>query len=272
MIPIALCALLLAQPAPGETNPPPSSSAPSPAPATAPAPPASSPSTPQRVGGDEKAVVTFKDSVYSFGKSEITTPLPDSYPAPTPPGAIDIKSYPSARAAVVSGEGDPDWGMNASFWPLFGHIKRRDIPMTSPVLMDYRGLGGGDLTPAGEVKSWSMAFLYRTAAQGATGTDSADERVKIVDVPEAQVLAVGLQGTYSMKRVRQGVEMLAQWMNAHPEWKPAGEVRAFFYQGPDTPARLLWSEVHLPIAPSGAAPLATPAPAAPQATPPSEPK
>lgn len=64
--------------------------------------------------------------------------------------------------------------MNMGFFPLFNHIKRNDIAMTSPVEMDYRGL----FDPATGVQakqdsmSWTMSFtapvrlprLVRTAA------------------------------------------------------------------------------------------------------------
>lgn len=265
MLATALCALLLAQPPAGDPSP----AAPAPA-ATTPAAPAN-----ERVGGDLEATVTLKDGVYTFGKSQITTPLPDGYPAPTPPGSIDIKVYPAARAAVVTGDGNPDFGMNTSFWPLFGHIKRRAIPMTSPVVMTYQGMvapgaGGAaasSVKPDTEVNAWSMAFLYRVPAQGATGSDSADERVKIVDTPETKVVSVAQFGSYSMQRVRTGAQLLEQWFRDHPQWKPVGgaggELRAFYYHGPDTPNRLRWSEVQIPIVPaSPITPPAAPAPAA----------
>ncbi|MFN9971363.1 MAG: hypothetical protein ACK58T_15860, partial [Phycisphaerae bacterium] len=76
------------------------------------------------------------------GVLTIDTPLPVGYPDPTPPGAIDLKLYPSVRRAEVSGEVKSlSSGGNDGFWPLFRHIQRRDIAMTSPVEMEYRTVG-----------------------------------------------------------------------------------------------------------------------------------
>ena len=87
----------------------------------------------QRVGGDVELQTEFKVDRFTCGESYIEAPLPVGYPAPTPPGAIDLKRYPSVRRAEVSGSGDPDRKRNGAFWPLFNHIKQRDIAMTSPV-------------------------------------------------------------------------------------------------------------------------------------------
>ncbi|MDA1263365.1 MAG: hypothetical protein O3B75_10780 [Planctomycetota bacterium] len=74
------------------------------------------------------------------GRCEIEAPLPNGYSAPTPPGAIELKSYPSVRCAEISSKGSTGMGMSASFWPLFNHIQSQEIAMTSPVEMDYRGV------------------------------------------------------------------------------------------------------------------------------------
>src|SRR5690606_29870082 len=47
----------------------------------------------QRVGGDLEVSVEQRGFSYLAGNASITTPLPEGYPAPTPPGAIDIKQY-----------------------------------------------------------------------------------------------------------------------------------------------------------------------------------
>ena len=83
----------------------------------------------------------------------------------------------------------PDWGMNFAFFPLFNHIKRRDIAMTSPVEMNYDGLGEpGATKPTG----WTMSFLYRTLELGTEGTDANDERIFVEDIPPVIVVAIGI--------------------------------------------------------------------------------
>lgn len=190
------------------------------------------------------ASVDRRGENYYAGACSITTPLPAGYPAPTPPGAIDIKSYPSVRRAEVSGESSPDFGMNLGFWPLFNHIKDRGIAMTSPVEMDYRG---GDEDSVGS--AWTMSFLYRTDDLGPTGQAG---RVVVVDTEPMTVLALGGQGTYSRTRVQDGLETLRQWLDANPQWRAAGEPRALYYNGPDVPNRNKWYEVQIPIRSVGA--------------------
>jgi hypothetical protein len=94
----------------------------------------------KRVGGNRENAIRVVDGVYRFEQAMIESPLPDGYPEPTPFGAIDIKEYPSVRRAELTSKDDSGNGMVAGFFPLFNHIKKRDIAMTAPVEMDYPGL------------------------------------------------------------------------------------------------------------------------------------
>ncbi|MEM1213609.1 MAG: hypothetical protein AAGI68_15075, partial [Planctomycetota bacterium] len=49
------------------------------------------------------------------------------FPEPSPVGEFVVKTYPAYRAAIAQG--------GNAFWPLFQHIKRNDIQMTTPVAM-----------------------------------------------------------------------------------------------------------------------------------------
>ncbi|MCE2653765.1 MAG: heme-binding protein [Planctomycetaceae bacterium] len=232
------------------------------APAAAALPAVPAPGTTVRVGGDASAAIRQEGDNYFFGSASITTPLPAGYPAPTPPGAIDMKTYPSVRRAQISGSVTPDLGMNVGFFPLFNHIKRREIAMTSPVEMDYTGMSNSGDNPDG----WTMAFLYRTPELGDVGADERDERVKVLDTQPVTVLAIGLQGFYRVGRIRDGVAALEKWLADNPQWEAAGDARAFYYNGPEKRNRDKWAEAQLPIrpratpaasgtGPSGAAPV-----------------
>jgi len=223
-----------------------------PAPAVAAAPeakpevsPAQAPSL-KRVGGDLTATVEGTDGNFRAGPAKITTPLPLGYPAPTPPGAIDMKSYPSVRRAEVSGAMAPDLGMNFGFFPLFNHIKRRNIEMTSPVEMDYTK-ASKEAADRGEPGRWTMSFLYRTSDLGATGTDEVNSAVKIIDTAPVTVLSLGFMGPYGINRVRAGEETLRTWLAGQTEWEAAGDIRTFSYNGPDVPNPRKWGEVQLPV-------------------------
>jgi len=194
-----------------------------------------------RVGGDETVSIEIVNGQYRFEKSLVEAPLPAGYPEPTPPGAIDLKRYPAVRRAELSRDGSVDRGMNGAFWPLFNHIKDRDIAMTSPVEMDYEGM---PLDGAGGPQRWTMSFLYRTADLGPTG-EAGD--VVVVDTDALEVLSVGLRGAYGMARVREGMATLEAWLDAHPEWTVAGSPRAFWYNGPYVWDARKWSEIQVPV-------------------------
>jgi hypothetical protein len=194
-----------------------------------------------RVGGDMNAAVTGTDGDFRFGPCRVDTPLPVGYPRPTPPGAIEVKTYPAARLAEVTGSGDPDSGMNGAFWPLFNHIKSKDIAMTSPVEMNYTGMDG---EAAKQPTSWSMAFLYRSPDMNKTGPDG---KVTVRDVAPITVLSIGLKGDYSMELVERGREALRDFLAANPRWRIAGDWRALYYNGPAILFWNKWAEIQVPV-------------------------
>lgn len=198
-----------------------------------------------RVGGNLKAIVTGRDGDYRSGPCRIDTPLPEGYPGPTPPGAIELKTYPKVRLAEVRGKENPDRGMNRAFWPLFNHIKRHEIAMTSPVQMEYSGLRSDSATQAG---SWSMAFLYRTPDLNAPGVEGP---VRVYDAEPVTVLAIGLKGDYSLSLVEKGRRALGEFLAANPQWEAVGDWRALYYNGPSLMFWDKWAEVQVPVRAAG---------------------
>lgn len=202
-----------------------------------------------RVGGDMDAAIEIINGEFRYGPSRIESPLPAGYPEPTPPGSIDIKRYPSVRRAEYVSDGSPGFGMNMGFFPLFNHIKRNDIAMTSPVEMDYRDMfdPATGKQAAKDSMSWTMSFLYRTAELAPAGADKKDRKVVVTDRPEMEVLAIGMNGPYGTGIVEKGLTLLHDWLKDHPEYEIAGEPRAFHYNGPSIANRVKWSEVQLPV-------------------------
>lgn len=240
------------------TDPPAASPSPPAPPSTPPSPPAAGATV--RVAGDLSALVTGQDGDFRAGPCRIDTPLPAGYPPPTPPGAIDLKTYPGVRLAEVAGAGNPDAGMNRAFWPLFNHIKKHDIAMTSPVEMTYEGLASdAPRSPAG----WSMAFLYRTPELNATGQEG---QVTVRDAQPVTVVAVGLRGDYSMALVERGMRAIEDWLAANLDWEPAGNWRTLYYNGPALRYWNKWAEVQMPVRPAVRSASAA-SPLAPQPTP-----
>jgi hypothetical protein len=191
-----------------------------------------------RVAGDMEIQVAFADGVYTSGNARIDTPLPVGYPPPTAPGAIELKRYPIVRRAEVSSASPADMGMNIAFWPLFKHIQRRDIEMTSPVEMDYRGMDDG--TPDG----WTMSFLYRRVDQGPTGKDG---MITVQDAPPMTVIAIGMTSSYGTRSFAEGLDALDAWLASQTAWERAGDPRAMHYNGPDVRPQDRWMEVQIPV-------------------------
>lgn len=213
---------------------------------------APSPGSIARVSGMDAPTAAFDRGVWRAGELSISTPLPEGYPAPTPPGAIEIKTYPSVRRAEFSASMETNSGRNVGFWPLFQHISRRDIAMTAPVEMDYHGLEPMSLDNLDNLQrpsSWTMSFLYRTTDDGPAGPDERNDRVRVVDTEPVTVLAAGYQGVYTFERDANAMTALVAWLDANPQWEPAGEMRALYYHGPDTPWNKRWAEVQVPIRP-----------------------
>ena len=212
----------------------------------------------KRVGGNRDAAIQVVDGVYRFEQAMIESPLPDGYPEPTPFGAIDIKEYPSVRRAELTSKDDSGSGMVAGFFPLFNHIKKRDIPMTAPVEMDYPGLYTDFMKdePGAEGET-KMSFLYRSSTQGPVGEDG---KIVVRDAAPVTVLSVGARGAFDAAKE---FDSLRTWLKAQEEWEVAGDPRMFVYNGPFIDPEWRWSEVQVPVrrraTPSKDAPAAVPA-------------
>lgn len=200
-----------------------------------------------RVGGDRAAAVTSERAtkegedvvVWRFDRCAIDTPLPEGYPAPTPPDAIELKLYPLVRRAEVDDPKSP----TGAFYPLLRHIQSRQIAMTSPVEMDYAA------GPDGELRSESMSFLYRRPEQGPTG--STESSVVVRDRPETVVLSIGVRGPLGPEALARSLDRLRAVLAEHADWAETGAVRTFEYNSPFVPLADRWAEVQLPVARRG---------------------
>jgi hypothetical protein len=144
--------------------------------------------------------------------------LPKGYPAPGPVGQILVKQYPAARIAVNHG-GDQD----SMFMPLFNHIKKHDIAMSSPVEITW----SDPQTQPADAKPQAMAFVYREPDIGAPGIDG---KVEVIDVPPQTFLSVGMRGSYNRQHLVEGVQKLRGWLTAHSnEYKETGPPRYLGY-------------------------------------------
>jgi hypothetical protein len=222
----------------------------------------------KRVGGNRERAIEVVDGVYRFEQAMIESPLPEGYPEPTPFGAIDIKEYPSVRRAELTSKDDSGAGMVNGFFPLFNHIKKREIAMTAPVEMDYPGLYKDFMKDEpSEEGSTTMSFLYRSSKQGPVGEDG---KIVVRDAVPVTVLSIGAKGAFDAAAE---FDALRTWLKGQQEWEVAGDPRMFVYNGPFVDPAWRWSEVQVPIrrrgdaAKAGAAPATAAAPAVPAAQP-----
>jgi hypothetical protein len=196
----------------------------------------------KRVGGNRDIAITVVEGVYRSEGAMIESPLPDGYPEPTPFGAIDIKNYPSVRRAELTSKDDSGEGMVTGFFPLFNHIKKRDIAMTAPVEMDYQGLYSDFMKgEPGQEGATTMSFLYRSAKLGPVG---ADGKIVVRDAAPVTVLSIGAKGAFD---AAMEFDALRSWLKAQDEWEVAGDPRMFVYNGPFIDPEWRWSEVQVPI-------------------------
>lgn len=207
-----------------------------------------------RVGGDRDAAIEVVKGVYRFKEAMIESPLPDGYPEPRPFGAIDIKEYPAVRRAELVTKDESGAGMMMGFFPLFNHIKKRNISMTAPVETDYPQLYtdfmNDKMAEEGETK---MSFLYRSSSLGPVGEDG---EIVVRDAVPVTVLSIGAQGAFDFTKK---VGELRTWLKAQELWEVAGDPRMFVYNGPFVDPNWRWSEVQVPIRRRGDASKAAPA-------------
>jgi len=147
-------------------------------------------------------------------------PLPKDWPTPGPYNQVTEKTYPTYRAAVTEGSG------MFSFWTLFGHIKKKDIPMTAPVEMKMEEKGE-------KMEKINMAFLYQNTDVGETGVDG--KKIEVKDVEKSKVLSYAWMGDDSKAQIKKAKEAL----NAALAEKglKAASFRMLGYNGPGTPRK-----------------------------------
>ena len=166
--------------------------------------------------------------------------LPEGWPDITPVGEVRVRDYPEYRAAFVADadiEGD---GMNPMFMTLFRHIKDNDIAMTAPVEMTY--------DDADQPAIATMAFLYRSTALGATGTQGP---VRVEDLPPKTYASVGVRGGYTARNYEKGLAILNDFLATSDEWTPDGPPRYLGYNGPFVPRFARYAEVQAPVRRAG---------------------
>jgi hypothetical protein len=165
--------------------------------------------------------------------------LPAGVPGFVALDELELRHYPAYRLARTSMRG----GAFAAFWPLFRHIEQRDIAMTTPVQIEWRGDGDRD-------RAATMAFLYGSPELGPVGTHG---DVEVVDQPPLTVLTIGARGHDRPARIAELRARIDAWLHQHPEWVVAGPQRTMGYNSPSMPDDRRYFEVQVPVRPRGRA-------------------
>lgn len=206
-----------------------------------------------RVGGTPEADLETREHAngpfFRAGRVATDTRLPVGYPPPTPPGAIELKHYPTLRRAEFSGNGDSGRMGQRGFWPLFLHITRNDIAMTAPVEMEFEASESPenadeqDTGPDG-AQAWTMAFLYHSPDDGPTRNDGP---VRVIDTEPATYLSIGVRGRRGWTGIDELVGQLDAWLDSQDEWKRSGAPRTLGYNGPNVRIVDQWWEVQVRV-------------------------
>lgn len=147
-------------------------------------------------------------------------PLPVGWPAPGPYDQVTEKEYPKYRAAVTNGS----TGM--SFWTLFSHIKKKDIPMTAPVEMKMEKKND-------KMEKVNMAFLYQTTEVGKAGADG--KKVEVKDIEKSKALSYAWMGSDSPEQVEKARTAIEAALTK--KGLKAESFRMLGYNGPGTPRK-----------------------------------
>lgn len=148
-------------------------------------------------------------------------PLPEGWPNPGPYNEVALKEYPAYRAAFTTGDRS-----SGSFWTLFRHIKKEEIPMTAPVEMKMDEKNG-------DMEMVSMGFLYQDITVGEKGMDG--DKVEVRDVPKAKVLSYTWMGPRNDKTMK-AAQVALNKVLTEKKLKAIG-FRVLGYNGPMTPRK-----------------------------------
>lgn len=147
-------------------------------------------------------------------------PLPKGWPAPGPYDQVTEKSYPTYRTAITNGSG------MFTFFTLFNHIKKKDIPMTAPVEMKMEEKND-------KMEKVNMGFLYQNTEVGEIGADG--KKIQVKDLKKAKALSYTWMGSDSKKQIATAKAALDAALKT--KGTTATSFRMLGYNGPGTPRK-----------------------------------
>lgn len=160
--------------------------------------------------------------------------LPVGFPAPQSVGELELREYPHYRMVRTAMRG----GSMGAFWPLFRHIEKNGIAMTTPVQMDWSNDGSRS-------RPVQMAFLY-----GDPGIEPAEVQkgVEVVAMPAMLVLSIGAIGDDRADVIEELQTRIAAFVAANAStYAIDGAPRTMGYNSPMVPRDQRYFELQVPL-------------------------
>ena len=155
----------------------------------------------------------------------------------TEPGVIEVKTLPAGRLLESKGNEGYFSQSNSLFRPLFRYISEYGISMTTPV--------------EARINPGRMYFWVSPEQVDKANQDSRD--VRVIDVPERTVAAIGRRGSYSEANFEEAKAKLLKWIEAQENLVETGEPFAVYWNGPFTPWFRKFYEVQIQVTQSSRA-------------------
>ena len=149
----------------------------------------------------------------------------------TPVGEIKIIELPERIALEAKTSGPYFQSDNGLFRKLFRYISKNDVAMTTPVETD--------------INPGKMRFFV--GAKDKVKNIASTQDVEVRKIAPQKVVAIGGQGSYSMKRFMDNKQKLIQWLDKEKKYEVAGDAYAVYWDGPFGRGFFKRSEVHIPI-------------------------
>ncbi|MBT3638655.1 MAG: hypothetical protein HN531_17120 [Opitutae bacterium] len=149
----------------------------------------------------------------------------------TPVGEIKMIDLPERTALEAKSNGSYFQSDNGLFRKLFRYISSNDLAMTTPVEAD--------------VNPGKMRFFVGGNDQ--RKNNSSTKEVEVRKIAPHKVVAIGVRGSYSIKRFMENKQKLEQWLAKEKKYEAAGDAYAVYWDGPFVLGFFKRSEVHIPI-------------------------
>jgi hypothetical protein len=149
----------------------------------------------------------------------------------TPVGEIKIIGLPERIALEAKASGPYFQSDNGLFRKLFRYISNNDVAMTTPV--------EADINPG------KMRFFV--GAKDQVKDIGSTQDVEVRKIAPQKVVAIGVRGSYSMKKFMENKHKLVQWLDKEKKYDVAGDAYAVYWDGPFVLGFFKRSEVHIPI-------------------------